>query len=68
MDCVVGLVPSNSPSDVPLLLSYYDAVLSLLLRICQSREGATQVLNSGLFHSIRESQIFAADPDIGLGK
>jgi nuclear pore complex protein Nup205 len=51
---------------IPALLSYYDASLALLLRICQSRLGAAYVLNAGLFLSIRDSQIFAVDPDIGL--
>ncbi|KAH3913258.1 hypothetical protein HBH56_113700 [Parastagonospora nodorum] len=51
---------------IPALLSYYDACLALLLRICQSRLGAAYVLNAGLFLSIRDSQIFAVDPDIGL--
>jgi nuclear pore complex protein Nup205 len=48
------------------LLSYYDASLALLLRICQSRLGAAYVLNAGLFLAIRDSQIFSVDPDIGL--
>jgi nuclear pore complex protein Nup205 len=52
---------------VPVLLSYYDASLSLLLRICQTRLGAAYVLNAGLFQSIRESNLFSVDPDIGLG-
>jgi nuclear pore complex protein Nup205 len=51
---------------VTALMSYYDASLALLLRICQSRLGAAYVLNAGLFPSIRDSQIFAVDPDIGL--
>jgi nuclear pore complex protein Nup205 len=51
---------------IPGLLSYYDACLALLLRICQSRLGAAYVLNAGLFLSIRDSQIFSVDPDIGL--
>lgn len=51
---------------VPTLLSYYDASLALLLRICQSRLGAAYVLNAGLFPATRDSQIFAVDPDIGL--
>ncbi|KAH7067601.1 nucleoporin Nup186/Nup192/Nup205 [Paraphoma chrysanthemicola] len=51
---------------ISALLSYYDAVLALLLRICQSRLGAAYVLNAGLFLSIRDSQIFSVDPDIGL--
>ena len=49
------------------LLAYYTASLSLLLRIAQSRTGAAQVMNAGLFGAIRESGLFAADPDIGLG-
>ena len=48
------------------LLSYYDASLTLLLRICQTHVGASSVLNAGLFLSIRESRIFDVDPDIGL--
>jgi nuclear pore complex protein Nup205 len=51
---------------VPALLSYYDASLALLLRVCQTRLGAAYVLNAGLFPSIRESRIFDVDPDIGL--
>ncbi|KAF1847136.1 uncharacterized protein K460DRAFT_280943 [Cucurbitaria berberidis CBS 394.84] len=51
---------------VPILLSYYDASLALLLRICQSRLGAAYVLNAGLFPAIRDSHIFSIDPDIGL--
>jgi nuclear pore complex protein Nup205 len=51
---------------VPVLLSYYDASLALLLRTCQSRLGAAHVLNAGLFPAIRDSGIFAVDPDIGL--
>jgi nuclear pore complex protein Nup205 len=53
-------------SQVSALLSYYDASLALLLRICQSRLGAAYVLNAGLFLSIRDSRIFSVDPDIGL--
>ena len=53
--------------DVAQLLSYYDASLSLLLRVSQTRLGATHVLNAGLFVAIRDSGIFGADPDIGLG-
>jgi nuclear pore complex protein Nup205 len=51
---------------VTALLAYYDASLALLLRICQSRLGAAYVLNAGLFNSVRDSRIFAVDPDIGL--
>lgn len=51
---------------IPLLLSYYDASLALMLRVCQTRLGAAYVLNAGLFPAVRESRIFDIDPDIGL--
>lgn len=50
-----------------MLLAYYDAKLSLLLRISQSKLGAAQVMNAGLFQAVRASGLFAIDPDIGLG-
>ncbi|KAF2835397.1 nuclear pore complex subunit Nup192 [Patellaria atrata CBS 101060] len=53
-------------SDLPLVLSYYDAALSLLLRISRTRSGAAHVTNAGLFQSVRDSQIFSVDPDLGL--
>jgi nuclear pore complex protein Nup205 len=54
-------------AQIPTLLSYYDASLALLLRICQTRVGAAYVLNAGLFPAVRESGIFSVDADIGLG-
>ncbi|KAF2138835.1 uncharacterized protein K452DRAFT_320940 [Aplosporella prunicola CBS 121167] len=66
----IKLIPTElrnaSAADVPLLLSFIDANLSLLLRISQTKLGAACVLNAGLFQSVRDSQIFAADPDFGL--
>ncbi|KAI9678670.1 MAG: hypothetical protein M1817_005727 [Caeruleum heppii] len=52
--------------DVPLLLSYYGAKLSLLLRISRTRLGAAHVLNAGLFSSVRQAGLFSVDPDLGL--
>lgn len=52
--------------DVPLLLSYYSAKLALLLTISQTRPGATQVMNADLFPAVRDSGLFAADPDLGI--
>ncbi len=49
-----------------MLLSYYKAKLSLLLRLSQTRLGATHVLNAGLFQSIQESRLFSVDPDLGV--
>lgn len=53
--------------DTPLLLSYYQSLLSLLQQLCQTKNGAIHVLKAGLFEAVRESQLFAADPDIGIG-
>jgi len=58
---------ANANTFLAQLLSFYTAGLTLLLRISQSRHGAAQVMNAGLFNAIRESGLFAADPDIGLG-
>ncbi|KAI9720105.1 MAG: hypothetical protein M1828_005833 [Chrysothrix sp. TS-e1954] len=55
-----------SPQAVPFILSYYDATLALLLRISQTRTGATFIMNAGFFLAIRDSGLFLADPDIGL--
>jgi len=49
------------------LISNYSASLSLLLRLAQTRFGASQVINAGFFTAIRESALFDADPDIGFG-
>ncbi|KAI9790799.1 MAG: hypothetical protein M1816_004757 [Peltula sp. TS41687] len=58
---------TNTPGpDIPLLLSYYNAKLSLLLRISQTKQGAAHIFNAGLFQSIRESTLFSIDPDLGL--
>jgi nuclear pore complex protein Nup205 len=41
--------------------------MSLLQQLCQTKPGATQVLKAGLFQAVRDSQLFAADPDLGIG-
>ncbi|KAL4887389.1 hypothetical protein BJY04DRAFT_204342 [Aspergillus karnatakaensis] len=53
-------------SDTPLLLSYYESLLSLLQQLCQTKPGASHVLKDGLFQAVRDSQLFAADPDLGI--
>ncbi|PGH04577.1 Cullin 4 [Blastomyces parvus] len=67
---VVGAIPSefrNAPaSETSRLLIYYDAHLSLLQQLSQSRAGAERILDAGLFHAIKESRLFATDPDIGI--
>ncbi|KAL8736026.1 MAG: hypothetical protein Q9166_000588 [cf. Caloplaca sp. 2 TL-2023] len=52
--------------DVPLLLSYYESKLALLLTLSQTRPGAAQIINAGLFQTIRDSGLFSVDPDLGL--
>ena len=54
-------------SDTSMLLSYYEALLCLFEQLCRTKVGATHVLNAGLFQAMRGSQLFAVDPDIGLG-
>ena len=55
-------------TDIPILLSYYETKLSLLLSISQTRSGAVHIVNSGLFQAVRGSGLFSVDPDIGVGK
>jgi nuclear pore complex protein Nup205 len=45
----------------------FKAVTGFLLRVSQTRPGAGHVLNAGLFHALRESQLFSVDPDLGVG-
>ncbi|KAL4973159.1 hypothetical protein BDW66DRAFT_162335 [Aspergillus desertorum] len=64
---VLPLELRNAPAhDTPLLLSYYQSLLSLLQQLCQTKPGATHVLKAGLFQAVRDSQLFAADPDLGI--
>jgi nuclear pore complex protein Nup205 len=46
---------------------FYEAQLAMLEQLSQTRTGATQLLDAGLFEAVRDSQLFSADPDIGLG-
>lgn len=54
--------------DTVTLLSYYESLLALLQQLSHTKTGATSVLRAGLFDSVRDSQLFAADPDIGIGQ
>ncbi|KAF7720234.1 Uncharacterized protein PECH_003350 [Penicillium ucsense] len=53
-------------ADTASLLAYYESLLALLQQLSRTKSGATHVIKSGLFESVRESQLFAADPDIGI--
>lgn len=59
---------ANSGSDRKQLLDVLEARLSLLLQISRTREGAGYILDAGLLQAVRESMLFRADPDIGMGK
>jgi nuclear pore complex protein Nup205 len=54
--------------DIDIQLSYCHAKLALLVQLSQTRFGAATVLNTGLFHSIKQSEMFVTDPDLGVGK
>lgn len=55
-------------ADIPLLLSYYESKLSLLLTISQTRAGAVHIAHAGLFQAVRTSGLFSVDPDLGIGR
>ncbi|KAL8942978.1 MAG: hypothetical protein Q9216_001334 [Gyalolechia sp. 2 TL-2023] len=56
----------SEAQETPLLLAYYDSKLALLLTLSQTRHGATQIVNGGLFQMIRDSGLFSVDPDLGI--
>ncbi|KAL9603047.1 MAG: hypothetical protein Q9219_001411 [cf. Caloplaca sp. 3 TL-2023] len=56
----------SEAQETPLLLAYYDSKLALLLTLSQTRHGATQVINAGLFQMVRDSGLFSVDPDLGI--
>lgn len=45
----------------------FKAATGFLLRIAQTRAGAGEVINAGLFQALRECQLFSVDPDLGVG-
>ncbi|KAK2804256.1 hypothetical protein FQN51_002345 [Onygenales sp. PD_10] len=67
---VVRAIPTEfrdaQASETSRLLTYYEAQLSLLQQLSQTRAGAERILDAGLFQAVKESQLFAADPDIGI--
>jgi hypothetical protein len=60
------LEPKLIMTDIATLLSYIHTALSVLLRMSHTNEGAAAILEAGLFSAVRDSQLFATDPDIGL--
>ncbi|EFR04628.1 hypothetical protein MGYG_07635 [Nannizzia gypsea CBS 118893] len=53
-------------ADTAQLLLFYESQLSLLQQLSQTKAGASQLLDAGLFQAVKESQLFSADPDIGI--
>lgn len=62
------LQQSDSPVAVKYILSVFDARMLFLLEMSRTREGAAAMLDVGLLQTIRDSLLFQADPDLGIGK
>ncbi|MBE3050509.1 hypothetical protein IMZ48_50060, partial [Candidatus Bathyarchaeota archaeon] len=45
----------------------HDAKLALLLRLCQTKEGAKYVLHANLFRAVELSGLFSVDPELQIG-
>lgn len=58
---------TRSTLDLSLLFSYYKTKFALLLTVCQTRAGASQIMNAGFFTSVRGSKLLLIDPDLGIG-
>ncbi|KAI5863075.1 nucleoporin Nup186/Nup192/Nup205 [Durotheca rogersii] len=43
---------------------YLNAKLALLLQLCQTREGAKNVLHANLFRTVEQSGLFSVDPEL----
>ncbi|TGZ80512.1 hypothetical protein EX30DRAFT_332009 [Ascodesmis nigricans] len=48
------------------MVAAFKAATAFLFRIAQTRPGATQVFDAGLFVALRDCQLFSVDPDLGL--
>jgi len=69
IDTSIGSVATSftvENEELVTTLAYFHTSLALLLRICQTADGAQLVLNSGLFDAVNDSRLFSTDPDIGL--
>ncbi|KAF2161371.1 hypothetical protein M409DRAFT_69744 [Zasmidium cellare ATCC 36951] len=68
IDTGIGNVASAFKSDDETIatMAFYHTAMALLLRLCNTVDGAQLVINSGLFPAIEESKLFSTDPDIGL--
>ncbi|KAL9099004.1 MAG: hypothetical protein Q9163_005433 [Psora crenata] len=66
IECISMELRETNAQDIPQLLTSYEAKLSLILTVSQSKSGAIHVLNAGLFQVVRASGLFSLDPDIGV--
>ncbi|KAA8910012.1 nucleoporin Nup186/Nup192/Nup205 [Sphaerosporella brunnea] len=55
-----------SSEEIPTVMKAFEAATGFLLRVAQTRSGAGQVINAGLFQALRDCQLFKADPDLGI--
>ena len=55
------VVESNTAAE-----QYASAKLSLLLQLCQTRQGAKYVVQANLFRALEQSGVFAADPELEI--
>lgn len=62
------LIDANScdATDRRSLLTTFEARLLLLLQISRTRDGAGALLDAGLVSAARDSELFRADPDLGI--
>lgn len=68
IDTGIGNVASafKSNDETIATMAFYHTAMALLLRICNTSDGAQLVINSGLFPAIEESKLFSTDPELGL--
>jgi len=64
---IITELQETESRDISLLLECYEARLSLLLQISQTRTGASQIVDAGFFQAVRDSALFTVDPDLGIG-
>lgn len=68
LDSSIGHIAAAFRGDDEMIaaLAYFHTALALLLRLCQTPDGALLVINSGFYQAIDDSKLFSTDPDIGL--
>jgi nuclear pore complex protein Nup205 len=62
------LLAATTPEEITMIMKAFKAATGFLLRVAQTRNGAGQIINAGLFQALRECMLFNVDPDIGISK